>query len=234
MVHLIEGQPIKLPYLTPQDLIDEFTANLKRYSWADLFSVLDHELAPLVRVILRAAIRAKEKNQAFTLTLERALKRVNQIENTKRKNTVRRLYKKWGLFAMEEINKIYPDYNSEMLPGDVLIKRSMCKAGKKKTKYDFRTLQLEKLEVLYQTTEVDTIEYNKICERIASLTYAHKCRKPIVLRVKLTGETYAYPFHWTTPERTIKEFHALANTQGITHAELQSYRENALNSPVKF
>jgi hypothetical protein len=234
MVHLIEVQPKKLPYLTPQDLIDEFSANLKRYSWADLFNVLDHELAPLVRVILRAAIRAKEQNKAFILTIERALKRVNQIENTKRKNTVRRCIRNGGCFAMGEINKIYPDYNSEMLPGDVLIKCSKRKAGKKETKYDFRTLQLEKLEELYQTTEVDTIEYNKICERIPSLTYAHKCRKPIVLRVKLTGETYAYPFHWTTPERMIKEFHALANKQGISHADLQSYRENSLNSPVKF
>lgn len=234
MIHLIELQPIKLPYLTAQDLIEEFSVNLKRYSWADLFNVLDHELVPVVRVILRTAIRAKEQNKAFTLTLERAINRVNQIENTRRKNTVRRLYKKWGLFAMGEINKIYPDYNSEMLPGDVLIKCSKRKAGKKKTRYDFRTRQLEKLEVLYQTTEVDTIEYNKICERIASLTYAHKCHKPIVLRVKLTGETYAYPFHWTTPERTIKEFHALANRPGITHADLQSYREKSLNSPVKF
>ena len=234
MVHLIEIQPIKLPYLTAQDLIDEFSVNLKRYSWADLFNVLDQELAPVVRVILRAAIRAKEQNKAFTLTLEGALNRVNQIENTKRKNTVRRLYKKWGLFAIIEINKIYPHYNSEMLPGDILIKCSKRKVAKKKTRDDFRTRQLEKLEVLYQITEVDTIEYNKVCERIASLTYAHKNRKPIVLRVKLTGETYAYPFHWTTPERTIKEFHALANTQGISHADLQSYRENSLNSPVKF
>jgi len=48
-------EPIKLPNLTAQDLIKEFTYSLYRYSWADLFSVLDYEITPIIKVIVRAA-----------------------------------------------------------------------------------------------------------------------------------------------------------------------------------
>lgn len=234
MVHLLEIQAVELPNLTGQDLIEEFSINLHRYSWNDLFKLIDHEISPVARVIIRAAIRAKEQNKPFILTLDRAETRVRQIANTKRKNIIRRLYKKWGLFAMVEIKKIYPGYSSEMLPGDVIIKNSKRKVGKKKLQQDFRSCQLKKLEIQYHITDKTTIEYNRICERIASLSYAHKARKPIVLTVKLKGKTYAYSFHWTATEREIKEFHALANKPGITHNELHSYREKALNGPVKF
>lgn len=56
----------------------------------------------------------------------------------------------------------------------------------------------------------------------------------MILTVKLQGETYAYSFNWTTAERIIKEFHALANKPGMTHEKLQEYRELALNNSVKF
>jgi hypothetical protein len=84
-------EPIQLPHLTGHDLIEEFTFNLNRYSWTDLFKVLEHDISPIVKVIVRAAIHSKEREMPFTLTIERALSRVNQIQNTKRKNFVRRL-----------------------------------------------------------------------------------------------------------------------------------------------
>jgi len=90
----IAVEPIQLPHLTAQDLIEEFTSNLNRYSWTDLFNVLDHDITPIVKVIVRAAIHFKEGEKPFTLTLERAISRVNQIQNTKRKNFVRRTFKK--------------------------------------------------------------------------------------------------------------------------------------------
>ncbi|MEN0053556.1 MAG: hypothetical protein AAGC65_07795 [Mucilaginibacter sp.] len=234
MACTIEIQPVQLPNLTGQDLIEEFSSNLKKYTWADLFNVLDFELSPIVKIIVRAAIRAKEQNKPFVLTLERAISRLNQIENTKRKNIIRRLYKKWGLFAIHEINKLYPGYNAEMLPADVLIKNSKRKPGKKKTGDDFRTRQLAKLEIQYYITNKNSTAFNKICERIASLTAALKLRRPIVLTVKLQGEVYAYPFHWLTSERIIKDFHALANKKGSTHAMLQEYRAVSIDRTVKF
>lgn len=227
-------EPIQLPNLTAQDLIEEFTYNLGRYSQADLFNVLDYEITPIVKVIVRAAIHSKESEKPFKLTLERAISRVNQIQNTKRKNFVRRTFKKWGLFSMQEILKQYPEYLEAMLPVDLVIKRKKAKAKKTKPRNDFRARQLAKYDIAYHTTDSSSKEFNKICERIASLTYADLKKALILLTVTLSGEKYQYSFHWNTDEREIKEFHALANKPGITHAELQKYRESALNSSVKF
>ncbi|WP_345952171.1 hypothetical protein ABDD95_23700 (plasmid) [Mucilaginibacter sp. PAMB04274] len=224
-------EPIQLPNLTAQDLIEEFTYNLGRYSWADLFSVLDYEITPIVKVIVRAAIHSKESEKPFKLTLERAISRVNQIQYTKRKNFVRRTFKKWGLFSMQEILKQYPEYLEAMLPVDLVIKRKKVKEKKTKPRNDFRGRQLAKYDIAYHTTDSSSKEFNKICERIASLTSADLKRAPILLTVTLSGEKYQYPFQWNTDEREIKEFHALANIPGITHAQLREYRTNAL---IKF
>lgn len=224
-------EPIQLPNLTAQDLIEEFTYNLGRYSWADLFSVLDYEITPIVKVIVRAAIHSKEREKPFKLALERAISRVNQIQNTKRKNFVRRTFKKWGLFSMQEILKQYPEYLETMLPVDLVIKRKKVKAKKTKPRNDFRARQLAKYDIAYHTTDSSSKEFNKICERIASFTYADLKKAPILLTVTLSGEKYQYSFHWNTDEREIKEFYALANKAGVTHEQLRQYRTNSL---IKF
>lgn len=214
---------INLPALTPQDLIQEFSINLHRFTWKDLFSLLEQEITPIVKVIIRAAIHAKERDGSFTLTFERASKRVIQIENTRRKNFVRRTFKKWGLFAIAEINKSYPDYTSEMLPADLYVKKKVkCKALKYKD--DFRSRQLSKYEIAYHSTKKDTPEFNRICERIASLTYADNKRLPIYLTVKIGNDKYVYSFHWNTDEKKIKAFHNLANQKGMTHEVLHQNR----------
>ncbi|SDH53655.1 hypothetical protein SAMN05421827_12835 [Pedobacter terrae] len=222
---------IQLPNLTEQDLIEEFTSNLDRYSWTDLFNVLDHEITPIVKVIVRAAIHSKEREKPFNLTLERATSRVKQIQNTKRKNFVRRTFKKWGIFCMQEIVKLYPDYLEAMLPLDLVIKRKKAKAKKTKPRNDFRARQLAKYDIAYHTTDSSSKEFNKICEPIASLTHADLKKAPIRLTVTLSGEKYQYSFHWNTDEREIKEFHALANKAGVTHEQLGQYRANTL---IKF
>lgn len=224
-------EPIQLPNLTAQDLIEEFTSNLDRYSWADLFNVLDHEITPIVKVILRAAIHSKDREKSFNLTLERATNRVNQIQNTKRKNFVRRTFKKCGLFCMQEIVKLYPDYLEAMLPLDLVIKSKKAKEKKTKPRNDFRARQLAKYDIAYHTTDSSSKEFNKICERIASLTHADLKKAPIRLTVILGGEKYQYSFRWNTDEREIKEFHALANKPGMTHKQLRQYRTNTL---IKF
>jgi hypothetical protein len=224
-------EPIQLPNLTEQDLIEEFKSNLDRYSWTDLFNVLDHEITPIVKVIVRAAIHSKEREKPFNLTLERATSRVKQIQNTKRKNFVRRTFKKWGIFCMQEIVKLYRDYLEAMLPLDLVIKRKKAKAKKTKPRNDFRASQLAKYDIAYHTTDSSSKEFNKICERIASLTHADLKKAPIRLTVTLSGEKYQYSFHWNTDEREIKEFHALANKAGVTHEQLRQYRANTL---IKF
>ncbi|WP_345956049.1 hypothetical protein [Mucilaginibacter sp. PAMB04168] len=224
-------EPIQLPNLTAQDLIEEFTYNLGRYSWADLFNVLDYEITPIVKVIVRAAIHSKESENPFKLTLERAISRVKQIQNTKRKNFVRKTFKKWGLFGMQEILKQYPEYREAMLPGDLVIKRKKVKDKKTKPRNDFRARQLAKYDIAYHTTDSSSKEFNKICERIASLTSADLKRAPILLTVTLSGEKYQYSFHWNTDEREIEKFHALANKAGVTHEQLCQYRTNSL---IKF
>jgi hypothetical protein len=220
----IAVEPIPLPHLTGQDLIEEFTSNLNKYSWTDLFNVLDHDITPIVKVIVRAAIHSKEREKPFTLTLERAISRVNQVQNTNRKNFVRRTFKKWGLFCMQEITKLYPDYLEEMLPVDLLIKRKKLKAKKIKPRNDFRARQLAKYDIAYHTTDSSSREFNRICERIASLTHADLKRYPIQLVVTLSGEKHLYCFPWNTGEKEIKEFHSLANKAGITHDQLFQYR----------
>jgi hypothetical protein len=207
----IAVEPIQLPHLPAQDLIEEFTFNLNRYSWTDLFNVLDHDITPIVKVIVRAAIHFKEGEKPFTLTLERAISRVNQIQNTKRKNFVRRTFKKWGLFCMQEITKVYPDYLEEMLPVDLLIKKKKFKAKKIKPRDDFRARQLAKYDIAYHTTDSSSREFNRICERIASLTHADVKKAAIHLVVTLSGEKHLYCFPWNTGEKEIKEFHSLAN-----------------------
>jgi isopropylmalate/homocitrate/citramalate synthase len=230
MVHLAV-EPIQLPSLTAKDLIEEFSLNLERYSWKDLFSLLDHEITPIVKVIIRAAILSKERKKPFKLTLERAISRVNQIQHTRRKNFVRRIFKKWGLFSMQEILKQYPDYLESMLPVDLAIKKKKVKEKKHKTRHDFRARQLAKYDIAYHTTDSSSKEFNKICERIASLTYADLKKAPIHLTVTLGREKYLYSFHWNTDEREIKEFHSLANKAGATHEQLRQYRANTL---IKF
>lgn len=178
----------------------------------------------IIKVIIRAAIHAKEDNKSFTLTLQRAESRARQAENTRRKNFIRRTFKKWGLFAICEINKEYPDYTSDMLPSDLLVK-SKPKSKKRKPRNDFRARQLDKYELAFRITPEGTKEYNSICERIASLTYADLKRLPIKLTVTLNNEKYQYQFPWNTEEAKIKSFHALANKKGITHQELMKYRE---------
>jgi hypothetical protein len=220
----IAVEPIQLPHLPAQDLIEEFTFNLNRYSWTDLFNVLDHDITPIVKVIVRAAIHFKEGEKPFTLTLERAISRVNQIQNTKRKNFVRRTFKKWGLFCMQEITKVYPDYLEEMLPVDLLIKKKKFKAKKIKPRDDFRARQLAKYDIAYHTTDSSSREFNRICERIASLTHADIKKAAIHLVVTLSGEKHLYCFPWNTGEKEIKEFHSLANKAGITHDQLSQYK----------
>lgn len=184
-----------------------------------------------MKVIVRAAIHFKEGEKPFTLTLERAISRVNQIQNTKRKNFVRRTFKKWGLFCMQEITKVYPDYLEEMLPVDLLIKRKKMKAKKIKPRNDFRARQLAKYDIAYHTTDSSSREFNKICERIASLTHADLKRSPIQLVVTLNGEKHLYTFPWITGEREIKEFHLLANKAEMTHEQLSRYR---IDASIKF
>lgn len=224
----IAAEPIQLPHLTGQDLIEEFSSNLNRYSWTDLFNVLDHDITPIVKVIVRAAIHFKEREKPFTLTLERAISRVNQIRNTKRKNFVRRTFKRWGLFCIQEITKQYPDYVEEMLAVDLLIKRKKLKAKKIKPRNDFRARQLAKYDIAYHTTDSSSREFNRICERIASLTHADLKKAPIHLTVTLSGEKYLYYFPWNTGEREIKEFHSIANKAGMTHEKLCQHRDKII------
>lgn len=155
-------EPIQLPSLTAQDLIEEFYQNLERYSWKDLFSLLDHEITPIVKVIVRTAIHSKEKEKPFKLALERAISRVNQIQNTRRKNFVRRTFKKWGLFSMQEILKQYPEYLEDMLPVDLIIKKKKVKEKKYKIRDDFRARQLAKYDIAYHTT--DKSEYVSVLQ----------------------------------------------------------------------
>jgi hypothetical protein len=223
MIALLDKPTVTLPQLTSEDLIQEFTSNLCKYSYQDLFNVLKHEISLVVKIIVRAAIRAKENQEPFALTLAKAESRARQTENTRRKNFIRRTFKKWGLFAIQQINVLYPEYTAEMLPADLYIKRKQV--GKKsKVRNDFRGRQLAKYDVAYHSAEPNSKEFNKICERIASLTYADLKRLPINLVVTLNNEKYLYSFPWNTDEYKIKAFHAIANRKGITHQELLEYR----------
>lgn len=125
---------------------------------------------------------------------------------------------------MQEITKVYPDYLEEMLPVDLLIKRKELKAKKIKLRNDFRARQLAKYDIAYHTTDSSSREFNRICERIASLTHADIKRYPIQLVVTLNGEKHLYTFPWITGEREIKEFHLLANKAEMTHEQLCQYR----------
>jgi len=104
MNNLLDAPVATIPQLSPEDLIQEFSINLSRFSYQDLFNVLEKGTSLIIKVIIRAAIHAKEDNKSFTLTLQRAEIRARQAENTRRKNFIRRTFKKWGLFAIHEIN----------------------------------------------------------------------------------------------------------------------------------
>nr|WP_315419633.1 hypothetical protein [uncultured Pedobacter sp.] len=216
---------IILPQVDPTDIINEFSVNLHKYSWSDLFSALEQEITPIMRIIIRAAISAKDKKQVFQLTIDKAEKRLLQINNTRRKNFVRRTYKKWGLFSMLEILKVYPGYESDMLFKDLEVKFKKKKRKKIKPRFDFRAMQLIKCEQLFHSVDKASKEFNKVCERIAALTRADIKRKPLNLTVKLADKnTYLFCFKWSTDESKIKAFHAKANITGITHDELVEFR----------
>jgi len=141
----------------------------------------------------------------------------------------RRIFKRDTLFAVNIIRERYPGYTEEMLLDDIR-RRSPVKPQIKgrKPAFDFRTRQIEKLVMELRFTDRNSKEYNSLCHRLTLMVNAHKAKQQIKLTCKVEGKAMIYLFHWSTAEKDIKQFAAMANQKGITHEQLDQFKKELL------
>ena len=230
--HTLESN-IQVSTYRQQDLLDEFKNNLERFSFKDLFNLLDQHEDLLTLVIIRSAIRAKEKGHSFELTMEAASRKVATMINTRRKLFVRRIFKKTPLFAIQFIRERYPFYKESDLIDD--LKRRVSKQTVKPVKTakeNFRTSQLRKWKEVLKYENPDSSTYHKACTTIALMSQALIRKERITLTVKLEGKAVQYYFHWNTLERVIKQFHKIANQPGMIHSKLEEIKADLVISTI--
>lgn len=217
-----------LTNLLPKELIIEFDKGLSDIEWANIMELLRSDDVA-IRVIARRACVAKERKVAFDMGMDDVNRKVTRQANTRRRNTVRRIFKKNKLFALHEIREIYPDYIVDMLDDDLKTKPKKKELPKGKMKEDFRSSQLRKIKDSLKYDELDNVAYSKLCVKFAFYTSSLNSKRNIVLPVKIEGIKIEYYFKWYTEEDIIKKFHASANSEGMTHEKLGDIQKRLLD-----
>ncbi|TFF34541.1 hypothetical protein [Mucilaginibacter psychrotolerans] len=183
---------------------------------------------PVILLLLRQYLKNKSLSEDKKVWPDKAYiqRKVEQSQMRTRRNFVRRTYHKNPLFAMQEIQLRYPDYNEAMLLNDLAVKSRTEKRKKHKPITDLRRCQLEKLSARLRSGALDEQEYHQTCCKMVMLQNAHDHRLPIPLTVTLNKQTLVYSFGWRIRENEVKSFVGLANSKGMTHEELgKKYQE---------
>ena len=98
-------------------------------------------------ILLRELFREKagDTRRRWELTPENLHRRAQLTEDRRRKNFVRRAYKREPLFALAEIRLRYPGYTEDGITTDLKQKSIKSKCAKRKPVTDLRRCQLQKL-----------------------------------------------------------------------------------------
>ncbi|QEM06185.1 hypothetical protein DIU31_022685 [Mucilaginibacter rubeus] len=188
-----------------------------------------------ILILLRELYRnASGESIKLTITASDIERKVFVSQECIRKNFVRRVFQKNPLFAIEEIQTRYPDFNETMLYHDLNRKKAKSKRKKTKPIVDLRRCQLEKLARKLSLEDISEQDYQSTCCRIVLLQNAHTLRLPIPLTVTLNKDTLVYSFNWRTRETVVKSFVDLANTQGMTHEQLGKRYQEITGSNYSF
>jgi hypothetical protein len=207
-------------------LIRELIQNGGSYQPGELWQMIrkesEGENRLAVKILLRELYKlaAGERDQKHALTEELIERKAQLSQERIRRNFVRRVFQQNPLFALADIQVRYPGYAEGQLMNDLRRKPGKPKKSRRKPVLDLRRCQLIKLAEQLQRAGEDEPEYHRLCQRMAILEEAHRNRLPIPITVKLQGKTLVYYFNWRTRETVVKSFLLLANTHGMTHAEL--------------
>jgi hypothetical protein len=232
--------PPVIPVSEEMRYINELMEMGETLTASEISSLLDAEQHGEKHPMILALLRQYYQNivlapaDRIAPDAENLQRKVLLSQERSRKNFVRRIYRRNPLFALEEIRTRYADYVEEQLTLDLQIKKKIAKPKKQKPVLDLRRCQLEKLAAELRHEDLPPVEYNTICNRIVLLQNAHDLRLAIPLTVKLQGETLVYDFNWKTRERVVKDFAALANTNGITHETLKKRYTEIIQSRNSF
>jgi hypothetical protein len=229
----------EIPENEESTMIRDLIQNGHNYSVSEIGQRLKREQTEKKRLAVLILLRELYRNGAgeskrLTITASGIERKVFVSQERTRKNFVRRVFKKNPLFAVEEIQTRYPEYNERMLYYD--LKRKKAKSNRKKSKpiVDLRRCQLEKLARKLSLEDLSEQDYQSTCFRIVMLQNAHDLRLPIPLTVTLNKKTLVYSFNWRTRERVVKSFVDLANTQGMTHEQLEKRYQEITGSNYSF
>lgn len=207
---------------------------------AEISEIMDKEHAgekrPAVLILLRelyknTVLPPDEKAVITEAVIDR---KVFLSQERSRKNYVRRVYARNQLFALEEIQGKYREYNEAMLLADLKVKKGKVKRKKHKPVLDLRRCQLLKLAHRLQSGELAEADYHATCCRRVMLQQAHDRRLPIPLKVTIRKETLVYSFDWRTRQGVVKSFVALANTKEITHEALKKRYLEMISSTYSY
>ncbi|WDF77112.1 hypothetical protein PQ469_24820 [Mucilaginibacter sp. KACC 22773] len=108
------------------------------------------------------------------------------------------------------------------------------KRSKLKPVLDLRRCQLEKLAMQLKLVRDNEKAYHSVCQRMAILAEAHRNRLPIPISVTFQGETLVYYFNWKTRETVIKSFVVIANSKGMSYAELSKKHQEMVSSSYSY
>ncbi|NHA05581.1 hypothetical protein G7092_17350 [Mucilaginibacter sp. HC2] len=218
----------------------ELISNGQQYTVGQIGELLKQEQQgekrPTILILLRELYKNKAtgKTERLAITAEQIERKAFISQERTRRNTVRRVYKKNPLFALEEIRTKYPDYSEGMLPCDLMTGKIKVKKTKCKPVLDLRRCQLKKLTHKLLAGNLNARDYQNTCCRIVMLQNAHNLRLPIPLTVTLNRQTLVYAFNWRTRETVVKSFVELANTRGMTHEELGRRYKDILSSNYSY
>lgn len=189
-----------------------------------------------ILILLRELYKAAggEKNSLNLLTPEIIQRKAVALEDRKRKNYVRRVYRDNPLFAVEEIRNRYPGYDEQALMADLKRKPGKVKRHNLKQVLDLRRVQLGKLAARLNLLKEDDQTYNAVCGTIVMLEEAHRLRAPIPITVTYQKKSEVYYFHWKTRETVVKSFVRFANQPGQNHEACKIRHQEIISSNYSF
>lgn len=198
------------PYsLSSGSLLSYIHANIHTITYKTLFKWLEQATTVVNQVIIRTAISSKDGKKDFVLTIEMAERKAQYIVDNRRKRFVRRVWKKYPLFALQLIKERYVDYSEELLIKDLYVQSKKNKKEKFKkniASFGLRISQIQKLSWLLKSSDTSEKERNTICNKIAGYMNGLKLKAPIVLTVNYSGILKEYNFKWNDTESRIKTF----------------------------
>lgn len=221
-------------------LINELIRNGGNYQPKEIWQLIQQESEGANRLSIKILLRelykqaAGEREKTKPLTPELIEQKAFHSKERTRKGFVRRVFKQNQLFALQEIQVRYPDYEEWQLMNDLQRKPGKPKKNRQKPVLDLRRCQLEKLAAQLKTAADDEKKYHTLCQRMAILAEAHRNRLPIPVTVKLKAETLVYYFNWKTRETVVKSFVMLANTEGMSHEELGRKHQEMISSNYSY